>query len=71
MKIKSLDRLVLTVRDIEATCLFYCKVLGMETIMFGDNRKSLKFGKQKKLTCILWAPNLSLKLKSPFPVLQT
>jgi len=47
MKIKSLDHLVLTVRDIEATCLFYEKVLGMETVIFGDNRRALKFGSQK------------------------
>ena len=47
MKIKNLDHLVLTVRDIEATCLFYEKVLGMEVVTFGNNRKALKFGLQK------------------------
>jgi len=30
MKIEGLDHLVLTVKDIDATCKFYVKVLGME-----------------------------------------
>ena len=48
MKISSLDHLVLTVRDIEATCAFYARVLGMEVVTFGaDNRKGLAFGSQK------------------------
>lgn len=45
--ISSIDHLVLTVRDIEATCNFYHQVLGMEIITFGKNRKALKFGEQK------------------------
>jgi catechol 2,3-dioxygenase-like lactoylglutathione lyase family enzyme len=47
MKIDSLDHLVLTVRDIGATCEFYAKVLGMEVVTFGENRKALSFGSQK------------------------
>ena len=47
MKITSLDHLVLTVKDIGATCEFYRSVLGFEVVSFGDNRKSLKFGRQK------------------------
>jgi len=47
MKIDSLDHLVLTVNDIEATCAFYSKVLGMDVITFGDERKALSFGSQK------------------------
>jgi catechol 2,3-dioxygenase-like lactoylglutathione lyase family enzyme len=39
--------LVLTVKSIDATCEFYSKVLGMEVITFGDNRKALAFGSQK------------------------
>ncbi|CAM3316408.1 NUDIX domain-containing protein [Brevibacillus invocatus] len=45
--IDSLDHLVLTVRDIEATCQFYERVLGMTSITFGENRKALLFGNQK------------------------
>jgi catechol 2,3-dioxygenase-like lactoylglutathione lyase family enzyme len=47
MKIDSLDHLVLTVKDIGATCEFYAKVLEMEIVTFGENRKALSFGSQK------------------------
>lgn len=47
MKIVRLDHLVLTVKDIEASCRFYNEVLGMEVITFKGNRKALKFGTQK------------------------
>ncbi len=47
IEIASLDHLVLTVRDLEATCRFYERVLGMERRAFGDGRTALHFGKQK------------------------
>ena len=47
MKIDAIDHLVLTVRDIEATCAFYGKVLGMQVVTFGEGRKALAFGSQK------------------------
>lgn len=47
MKIDSLDHLVLTVADIEASCAFYQRVLGMEVVTFGQGRKALTFGAQK------------------------
>jgi len=47
MDIERLDHLVLTVRDIEATCAFYHRLLGMETVTFGGGRKALVFGRQK------------------------
>ena len=47
MKIDRLDHLVLTVRDIEATCEFYTRVLGMMVETFGQDRKALRFGQQK------------------------
>ena len=47
MLIQALDHLVLTVKDVSTTCEFYNRVLGLEVITFGDNRKSLKFGIQK------------------------
>lgn len=47
MNLDRLDHLVLTVRDIQATCMFYSTVLGMEVITFSNNRKALKFGQQK------------------------
>jgi catechol 2,3-dioxygenase-like lactoylglutathione lyase family enzyme len=47
MKIDSLDHLVLTVKDIDASCAFYSRVLGMEVTSFGARRKALAFGLQK------------------------
>lgn len=45
--IDRLDHAVLTVRDIDATCDFYSRVLGMEAITFGEGRTALRFGNQK------------------------
>ncbi|MBU0480453.1 MAG: VOC family protein [Proteobacteria bacterium] len=45
--IKNIDHLVLTVTDINRTCEFYRKILGMEVVTFGENRKALAFGNQK------------------------
>ncbi|WP_323029804.1 VOC family protein [Castellaniella sp.] len=45
--IDRLDHLVLTVRDVAATCDFYSRVLGMEVVTFGEGRKALAFGRQK------------------------
>jgi catechol 2,3-dioxygenase-like lactoylglutathione lyase family enzyme len=47
MKIDSIDHVVFTVKDIDATCKFYTKVLGMEITTFGEGRKALAFGSQK------------------------
>jgi catechol 2,3-dioxygenase-like lactoylglutathione lyase family enzyme len=45
--LERLDHLVLTVRDIEATCAFYQTVLGMTRETFGAGRTALHFGRQK------------------------
>lgn len=47
ISITRLDHLVLTVRDIAATCDFYSHALGMEVITFGERRTALRFGEQK------------------------
>lgn len=47
MKIDGLDHLVLTVKDIEASCRFYTTVLGMEVVTFNGERRALSFGSQK------------------------
>jgi len=47
MNIEAIDHIVLTVKDIDATCAFYTKVLGMRVTTFGDGRKALSFGAQK------------------------
>ena len=41
--IDRLDHLVLTVRDMDATCSFYSRVLGMERRTFGDNSDGALF----------------------------
>jgi catechol 2,3-dioxygenase-like lactoylglutathione lyase family enzyme len=46
--ISSLDHIVLTVADVDATCAFYARVLGMEKIVFGSPaRVALGFGRHK------------------------
>lgn len=47
MKIARLDHLVLTVRDVAATCEFYARVLGMQAVTFGAGRRALAFGQHK------------------------
>ncbi len=50
MKVIRLDHLVLTVADLDVTCDFYCRVLGMEDVRFssgGLTRRALTFGEQK------------------------
>ncbi|HKK30129.1 MAG TPA: VOC family protein [Alphaproteobacteria bacterium] len=42
-----LDHFVLTVADIERTCDFYERVLGMKRSLFGEGRTALHFGNQK------------------------
>ncbi|MDH3230598.1 MAG: VOC family protein [Alphaproteobacteria bacterium] len=46
--IDRIDHLVLTVADIDATCDFYERALGMKRMAFGpDPRVALAFGRQK------------------------
>ncbi len=47
MRIDRLDHVVLTVKDMEAACSFYTRVLGMELVTFAGGRKALHFGNQK------------------------
>ena len=47
MQIDYLDHLVLTVEDIQTTCEFYARVLGMRVVTFAEGRKALQFGNQK------------------------
>ncbi len=47
MNLQKIDHLVLTVADIERSCRFYCDVLGMRRVMFGENRTALHFGEYK------------------------
>ena len=47
MNVQSIDHLVLTVKDITASCNFYSKVMNMDIVEFGNGRKALKCGDQK------------------------
>ncbi len=47
LHIDRLDHLVLTVRDIERSCAFYTRVLGLTAISYDNNRRALRFGNQK------------------------
>jgi catechol 2,3-dioxygenase-like lactoylglutathione lyase family enzyme len=47
MQIDRIDHIVLTVRDIAATCAFYQRVLGMRVDRFAPGRTALAFGSQK------------------------
>lgn len=47
MRVDAIDHLVLTVRDLEIATAFYSRVLGMESVTFGGNRRALTFGVQK------------------------
>jgi catechol 2,3-dioxygenase-like lactoylglutathione lyase family enzyme len=45
--VERLDHLVLTVQDVERTCAFYGRVLGLIVETFAQGRKALRFGDQK------------------------
>ena len=47
MQIERFDHIVLTVADLQATCAFYERVLGMRVVTFAGGRKALAFGDQK------------------------
>jgi catechol 2,3-dioxygenase-like lactoylglutathione lyase family enzyme len=66
LKIKSLDHLVLTVKDLELTCKFYETVLGMQVIEFAGGRKALKFGSQK-INLHIFGKEFEPKADNPTP----
>lgn len=70
MKVTSLDHLVLTVADLEATVGFYCDVLGMIREDFrpadGSLRTALKFGDQK-INLHVRGAEFDPKAKNPTP----
>ncbi len=48
VSIDRIDHFVLTVVDLNATCEFYGRVLGMKKVVFGsENRVALSFGRNK------------------------
>ena len=45
MEIDRIDHIVLTVHDLDRTCDFYSRVLGMKVVTFGEGRTALSFGR--------------------------
>ncbi|PNQ82065.1 VOC family protein [Paenibacillus sp. F4] len=64
--ISQLDHLVLTVRNVNTTCDFYSRVLGMEVITFEEGRKALHFG-QQKINLHEVSKEFEPKAKTPIP----
>jgi catechol 2,3-dioxygenase-like lactoylglutathione lyase family enzyme len=66
MQIDRIDHVVLTVFDLERTCNFYSRVLGMKVVTFGEGRTALSFGRQK-LNLHLYGKEFEPKALKPAP----
>jgi catechol 2,3-dioxygenase-like lactoylglutathione lyase family enzyme len=66
MRIASIDHLVLTVRDLERTCDFYARAMGMAVHRFHDGRLALHFGRQK-INLHLAGAEFEPKAETPVP----
>ncbi|WP_448572708.1 VOC family protein [Trichothermofontia sp.] len=66
MNIERLDHLVLTVRDLNATCTFYTQVLGMTLVTLAPDRPALLFGSQRITLHVQGQPQ-SLRALQPVP----
>jgi catechol 2,3-dioxygenase-like lactoylglutathione lyase family enzyme len=67
--IESIDHIVFTVIDVQATCEFYQNVLGMKVETFGEGRKALSFG-QQKINLHQWGKEFEPKAGKPGPGTQ-
>jgi catechol 2,3-dioxygenase-like lactoylglutathione lyase family enzyme len=67
--IEAIDHIVFTVKNVDATCEFYQRVLGMEVATFGEGRKALSFGRQK-INLHQWGKELEPKAAAPAPGTQ-
>src|SRR5258706_2291018 len=66
MVIDRIDHVVLTVFDLQRTCDFYSRVLGMKVVTFGEGRTALAFGRQK-LNLHLYGREFEPKALKPTP----
>ncbi|MBW1784507.1 MAG: VOC family protein [Deltaproteobacteria bacterium] len=66
MNVEAIDHLVLTVKDIDATCSFYARVLGIRVTTFDSGRKALSFGAQK-INLHQYGKEFDPKAKAPTP----
>jgi catechol 2,3-dioxygenase-like lactoylglutathione lyase family enzyme len=66
MQIDRIDHVVLTVFDLQRTCDFYSRVLGMKVVTFGEGRTALEFGRNK-LNLHLFGKEFEPKALKPTP----
>ncbi len=69
MQLQRIDHVVFTVRDIDRTCDFYTRVLGMEVVIFGEGRKALQCG-QCKINLHEYGKEFEPKAAQPAPGTQ-
>ena len=67
--IERIDHIVFTVENVDETCEFYHRVLGMEIATFGEGRKALSFGRQK-INLHQWGKEFEPKAAAPAPGTQ-
>jgi catechol 2,3-dioxygenase-like lactoylglutathione lyase family enzyme len=61
-----IDHIVLTVNNMDRTCKFYSRVLGLRVVKLRDGRKELQFGEQKiKVYEAEKGPELQARYPSP------
>jgi len=66
VNIERLDHLVLTVRDLNATCTFYTQVLGMTLVTLAPEHPYLVFGTQR-ITLHVQGQTQALRALQPVP----
>jgi len=66
INVESIGHIVLTVKNVEATCAFYTQVFSMKVTTFGAGRKALLFGVQK-IYFHGYENKFDLKAKVPTP----
>jgi catechol 2,3-dioxygenase-like lactoylglutathione lyase family enzyme len=66
ISIRSIDHVVITVNDLDATLAFYNGILGMRVERFGEGRIALHFGSQKLNVHVVQHP-LGLVADVPTP----
>ena|SRR5947209_3081053 len=69
MQLQRIDHVVFTVRDIDHTCDFYARVLGMEVVTFAAGRKALQVG-QSRINLHAYGHEFEPKAAHPAPGTQ-
>ena len=69
MQLERIDHVVFTVRDIDTTCDFYSRTLGVEVVTFAGGRKALQIG-SCKINLHQYMKELEPKAQNPAPGTQ-